>query len=536
VAVDGRVLKQDRESAALARPRGCEVDGRGACGVAGEKVSLLDQESDAEHSLEAPHRLVAALLASLGSASAFSVPNRHVARATDHPSATVVGRHLRSCADEACVRRGLVKMAAEDPDVFDSLFDTSGRMSRLDALIADAKGGLPSETPSEASAASAGPASGPASLPALGPSAERVEIRATGKNLDLSPGCWVQKVLRDAPDFMLEQRGDATFFRTSDGVRETEVTFWSIDEAIEGPGESKGKNVFEFSKDNFFFEDVEYLMRKNSADSSSEVDTIFQAASQFNALEMASSRFTPRRGVEIYSNDNTQGPAVAMAGGYATIYRNYGMDVSVHDRPNTVSGINTDGQLTEQYNALQHVIDDEAKKKMENGYFLPTRDWLAEQQGIPRESHPLRKLQVGVHPTVELTDKLWAGDDEPRKYVGQVYASAFPIKYSGHGKAWGDLVATELTQEYLLTFLAALKTPKFVTDGAPVRVYLTLLGGGAFGNPTETIIESIFEAAKLFEQRNDGLHIKVYINLSRRKELQADVLSAAASAGYIAEE
>ena len=82
---------------------------------------------------------------------------------------------------------------------------------------------LPSETPSEASAASAGPASGPAPLPALGPSAERVEIRATGKNLDLSPGCWVQKVLRDAPDFMLEQRGDATFFRTSDGVRETEV-------------------------------------------------------------------------------------------------------------------------------------------------------------------------------------------------------------------------------------------------------------------------------------------------------------------------
>ena len=32
-------------------------------------------------------------------------------------------------------------MAAEDPDVFDSLFDTSSRMSRLDALIADAKGG-----------------------------------------------------------------------------------------------------------------------------------------------------------------------------------------------------------------------------------------------------------------------------------------------------------------------------------------------------------------------------------------------------------
>ena len=77
----------------------------------------------------------------------------------------------------------------------------------------DAPGPDPVSTPS---------AAGPA-LPALGPNAQVVEIRATGKNLDLTPGCWVQDVLRKGKDFTLDQRGDHTFFRTSDGERESEA-------------------------------------------------------------------------------------------------------------------------------------------------------------------------------------------------------------------------------------------------------------------------------------------------------------------------
>merc|ERR1740129_931406 len=481
VSVDGRRLIQDGEQ----RERAA--------------ASLLDFESEAE--LSAP-RVFVATMASLSPAAAFSAAR--AVRVRDHVPETGLGA-LPARARAAVLRRP--RLCEEWPD---------GACVRRT---------LNSEVQSKSVRAA------PATMVA-GP--KRVEIHATGKNLDSTPGGWVQEVLRNAQEFLLDQRANSTWFRTSDGARESEVTFWSIDEAIQSPGESKAKNIFEFSKHNFHFEDVEYLMRRNAANSSSEVDTIFQAASQFNALEMASPRFTPKRGVEIYDNDNTQGPEVAMAGGYATIYRNYGMDVSVHDCPNTVAGIDTDGQLTEQYNALQNVLDDAAKQKMQNGYFLPDRKWLAEQQGIPWESHPLRRLQVGVHPTVELTGRF--ATDEPRKYVGQVFASAFPIQYSGHGRAWGDLIATELTQAYLLTFLAALKSPKFVANAAPVRVYLTLLGGGAFGNPLETIIESIFAAAKLFEQRNDGLHIKVYINLSRKKELQQDVVDAAARAGFLAGE
>jgi len=54
----------------------------------------------------------------------------------------------------------------------------------------------------------------------------------------------------------------------------------------------------------------------------------FQAASQFNLLEMVGPEVTPERGVAIYENDFTQGPACAIACGAGTIYRNYFAEVN----------------------------------------------------------------------------------------------------------------------------------------------------------------------------------------------------------------
>lgn len=55
---------------------------------------------------------------------------------------------------------------------------------------------------------------------------------------------------------------------------------------------------------------------------------LFQAASQFNLLEMVGPTVTPERGVGIYENDFTQGPACAIAFGAGTIYRNYFANVN----------------------------------------------------------------------------------------------------------------------------------------------------------------------------------------------------------------
>lgn len=50
---------------------------------------------------------------------------------------------------------------------------------------------------------------------------------------------------------------------------------------------------------------------------------VFQAASQFNALEMTGPGVSPRQGVAIYANDPTQGPKCALSCPAATIFRNY---------------------------------------------------------------------------------------------------------------------------------------------------------------------------------------------------------------------
>ena len=55
--------------------------------------------------------------------------------------------------------------------------------------------------------------------------------------------------------------------------------------------------------------------------------SVFQVASQFNCLEMASPSVTPEAGVGIYDQDPTQGPACAVSAGAGTIVRNYFVEI-----------------------------------------------------------------------------------------------------------------------------------------------------------------------------------------------------------------
>ncbi|MDG4949654.1 hypothetical protein NLM59_01845 [Weeksellaceae bacterium KMM 9724] len=57
-------------------------------------------------------------------------------------------------------------------------------------------------------------------------------------------------------------------------------------------------------------------------------NALFQAASQFNLLEMISPSVTPEEGIARYEYDRTQGPACAISCGAGTIYRNYFVEVN----------------------------------------------------------------------------------------------------------------------------------------------------------------------------------------------------------------
>jgi len=56
---------------------------------------------------------------------------------------------------------------------------------------------------------------------------------------------------------------------------------------------------------------------------SNNAGAVFQAASQFNCLEMVGPSVTPEKGVTGYFRDRTQGPTCAIACPAATIVRNY---------------------------------------------------------------------------------------------------------------------------------------------------------------------------------------------------------------------
>jgi hypothetical protein len=206
---------------------------------------------------------------------------------------------------------------------------------------------------------------------------------------------------------------------------------------------------------------------------------LFQAASQFNLLEMASPSVVPEAGVGIYEHDGTQGPACAVACGGGTIYRNYLAPVG--------NGL---GQTAErQIDCLADLgteLGDPLPWVMTNGYALATAEGLARVNAELRSASEERldalrgALRIGVQHDVEVID---AGHS-----VTQVYGSALPVAYGGPpAPAWERLARLVLEASYEATVLVAriLRIE---------RIFLTRLGGGVFGNDDRWINDAIVRA------------------------------------------
>jgi hypothetical protein len=207
---------------------------------------------------------------------------------------------------------------------------------------------------------------------------------------------------------------------------------------------------------------------------------LFQVASQFNMLEMIGPEVTPEDGVSRYAGDDTQGPACAVAAGAATIYRNY--FVPVNGLPGQTATRQLDG-LADLGRAFGN--DGNRLWAMRNGYALCTRDGLAEIDARLAAANAAQVdawrdlLRIGVHWDVEVTEAASAPT------VSQAFCSALPVAYTDvpahHWRAFATLV---LEGAYEATMWAALIN---AARGASRTVFLTRLGGGAFGNDHEWI-------------------------------------------------
>jgi len=212
---------------------------------------------------------------------------------------------------------------------------------------------------------------------------------------------------------------------------------------------------------------------------------VFQAASQFNALEMVGPGVTPQAGIGVYETDPTQGPKCALACPAATLYRNY-----LHD----AGGGPGAGRC--QIDCLSDVArvvgnDTFGYWSMQNGYSLPTGpgamralgERLLADAGLTLAAEAA--LRVAVH---------WDTQVKPpgTHRVTQVFASAAPVAYAKATPSaeWAPFARLVLRAAYDATLTAAAVRSRR-EGGRRVRVFLTSLGGGAFGNRTEWITSAI---------------------------------------------
>lgn len=225
---------------------------------------------------------------------------------------------------------------------------------------------------------------------------------------------------------------------------------------------------------------------------------LFQVASQFNLLEMVRPEVTPEDGVTRYQGDHTQGPACAIAAGAATIYRNY--FVPFEGGEGQTASRQLDGLAD-----LGAALSSRTKLPvsdlwtMKNGYALCSEVGLDAitrhlRTLAPDEMDSLRgKLRIGLHSDVEATEAV--GPERPQ--VSQALGSALPVAYcdapSPRWELFGSLV---LEAAYEATMWAAVLNAQ---RGASNVVFLTLLGGGAFGNPNGWIHAAIRRALELMK-------------------------------------
>jgi hypothetical protein len=233
-------------------------------------------------------------------------------------------------------------------------------------------------------------------------------------------------------------------------------------------------------------------------------NSVFQVASQFNLLEMASPNITPEDGVGIYEYDNTQGPACAISAGAGTIYRNY--------------FVNINGKVGQRANNQINCIEDfgtfignndNSLWKIKNGYLFAEEKQLIKINEIldsmTEEEIEILKgyLKVGIQEQTEVTIT------EDKHLVTQVYCSALPINYNAckDKSLWKKFAKIILEATYEATFRAAILNYLKTENNL---LFLTLVGGGVFGNDVKWIVDAISKSINLFKDIDLKINIVSY--------------------------
>ena len=153
-----------------------------------------------------------------------------------------------------------------------------------------------------------------------------------------------------------------------------------------------------------------------------------------------------------------------------------------------------------------------------DGYCFSTEANLSRLNSVlqGKEDDVTDAIKVGVHKHVGVT---YQGRfiETPRNEaptVTQIYCSALSCAYSGLSKeSWEPFARLVLNACYEATLWAAvvnsLESSELQT-GYRHDVFLTLIGGGVFGNDLDWILEAILRAIKIV-QSTEGVCMRIHI-------------------------
>lgn len=245
----------------------------------------------------------------------------------------------------------------------------------------------------------------------------------------------------------------------------------------------------------------------------SNAGAFFQVASQFNLLEMTSPNITPESGVGQYQYDFTQGPACAVAAGAGTIYRNYFVTVNGQLGQSSSNQIDCLADIGAKLGNLDNRL-----WQMKNGYALVSKQGLTTitkqiQLSSEAEIDDIRTLlRIGVQWDTQVTLA------ESTHTVTQAYCSALPVAYTSiSSELWADFAIIILEATYELAICAAILNAHHTGNH---KVYLTLVGGGAFGNQKIWILNAIRRTLALYRQ----YELEVYVVSHRMSDSDVQAL------------
>ena len=287
----------------------------------------------------------------------------------------------------------------------------------------------------------------------------------------------------------------------------------------------------------------------------------FQVASQFNCLEFINPTKTPEDGIRIYEQDKTQGPACSIACGPATVVRNYflydgqchinNIDETLQMFPHEYVRVKGGYTLPVDPTALRDMREYLEKKgifrdasssnncnKADMSVLLTSTD---DSNGAKYLRSLMDSVRVGVHSDIEVTSSRWGTElcTDPHHLVtqvfctftlylfyfifylithhivDQVFCSACSLAYAGTDGGtdheWEPFARLALDSSYeACLWVTLLNACRYGGKHASKTVVLTILGGGAFGNPIHWIADAIGRA--LYQLQLIEVELDVVIN------------------------